>query len=46
MDFFQKNSLGYIIGETGVAWDRGWMGQLDFKYVPDFKIKKDFYLTW
>ena len=33
------------IGETGVAWDWGWVGQLNFKYVPDIKIKKYFYLT-
>ena len=33
------------IGETGVAWVRGWVGQLNFKYVPAVKIKKYFYLT-
>ena len=37
--------LANDIGETGVAWDRGWVGQLNFKYVPDVKIKKYFYLT-
>ena len=35
----------HTLGETGVAWDRGWVGQLNFKYVPDVKIKKYFYLT-
>ena len=23
------------VGETGVGWDRGWVGQRGFEYVPD-----------
>jgi len=23
------------IGKTGAGWDRGWIGQLGFEYVPD-----------
>jgi len=23
------------VGETGAGWDRGWVGQRGFEYVPD-----------
>ena len=32
--------------QKALTMDRGWMGQLNFKYVPEVKIKKDFYLKW
>ena len=45
-EYLRTHNKYVDVGETGVAWDRGWMGQRNFKYVPDVKIKKDFYLTW
>jgi len=31
-----------IVGETGAGWDRGWVGQRGFEYVPDIKKFKFF----
>ncbi len=25
------------VGETGVGWDRGWVGQRGFEHVPDIE---------
>jgi len=34
MSVFIANKY-YTVGETGVGWDMGWVGQRGFKYVPD-----------
>jgi len=31
------------VGETGVGWDRGWVGQRGFEYVPDTLKMRFFY---
>jgi hypothetical protein len=33
------------IGETGAGWDRGWVGQRGFEYVPDIEKIQIFYQT-
>ena len=30
-------------GETGAGWDRGWVGQRGFEYVPDIEKIQFFY---
>ncbi len=32
-----KKKIGKTIGETGAGWDRGWVGQRGFEYVPDIE---------
>jgi len=34
IEIYSKQKLP-AVGETGVGWDRGWLGQRGFEYVPD-----------
>jgi len=40
--FLGRTILKYI-GETGAGWDRGWVGQRGFEYVPDIEKIQFFY---